>query len=78
MTKEIRTQANIYLGLAYSFRDSVHYLHGRKHGSILANMMKELSFLHLDPWLPDSQDVLRDHHHRDTLPPTRPHLLQKG
>jgi hypothetical protein len=38
------------LGLAYSYRDSKHYHHGRKHGSIQADMVleKELSILHVD------------------------------
>jgi hypothetical protein len=36
------------LGLAYRFRGSVHYHHGRKHGSIQAGMVrKELRVLHL-------------------------------
>ena len=35
--------------LAYSFRGSVHYHHGRKHGSILADMVgEEPRVLHLD------------------------------
>ena len=29
------------MGLAYSFRDSVHYHHGGKHGSIQADMVLE-------------------------------------
>jgi hypothetical protein len=39
------------LELAYSFRDLVHYTHGRKHGSMQADMVreKELIALHLDP-----------------------------
>lgn len=38
------------IGLAYNFRGSVHYQHGRKHGSVLAGMVleKELRVLHLD------------------------------
>ena len=38
------------IGLAYSFRGSVHYHYGRKHGSVQADMVleKELSVLHLD------------------------------
>ena len=36
---------NIPLGLAYRFRSSVHYRHGRKHGSMQADMvLEELSF----------------------------------
>jgi hypothetical protein len=41
---------NLSLGLAYSFRDSIHYHHGRKHGSTQADMvLEELRALHLDP-----------------------------
>jgi len=41
---------NISLGLAYSFRGSVHYPPGRRHGSIQADMVQEeLGVLHLDP-----------------------------
>jgi hypothetical protein len=29
------------LGLAYSFRGSVHYHHGRKHGSMQAGTVQE-------------------------------------
>jgi hypothetical protein len=37
------------LGLAYSFRGSVHYHHGRKHGIRLADMvLEEPRVLHLD------------------------------
>jgi hypothetical protein len=39
---------NIYLGLDYRFRSSVHYHQGRKHGSIQAGMVQdELRVLHL-------------------------------
>jgi hypothetical protein len=37
------------LGLAYSFRGSVHYHQGRKHGSLQADMvLEELRVLQLD------------------------------
>jgi hypothetical protein len=37
------------LGLAYRFRGSAHYHHGRKHGSVQADMvLEELRVLHLD------------------------------
>jgi hypothetical protein len=38
------------LGLAYSFRGSVHYHHDGKHGSIQADMVleKKLRVMHLD------------------------------
>jgi len=47
MTKA--TLINIYLGLAYSFRGSVHHHHGGKHGSVQADLVleKELSVLHI-------------------------------
>ena len=32
---------NVYLGLAYSFRDLVHYHQGWKHGSMQADMVLE-------------------------------------
>ena len=34
-------KSSIYLGLAYSFRGSVHYHHGGKHGSMQADMVLE-------------------------------------
>jgi hypothetical protein len=38
------------LGLAYSFRGSVHHHHGRKHGSAKADIVLESQrVLHLDP-----------------------------
>jgi hypothetical protein len=42
---------NISLGLAYSFKGSVHYHHGGKHGGMQADMMlgNELRGLYLDP-----------------------------
>jgi hypothetical protein len=45
------TKANISLGLTYSFRDSVHYHHGRKRGDMQVDFMlqKELRVLYLDP-----------------------------
>ena len=38
------------MGLAYSFRGSVHYHHGKKHGRIQDDMVleKEQTSLHLD------------------------------
>jgi hypothetical protein len=33
-TRAVLIKENIYLGLAYCFRVSVHYTHGGKHGSI--------------------------------------------
>ena len=42
---------SISLGLAYSFRDSVHYHHGEKHGTMQADTVleKEMRVLHLHP-----------------------------
>ena len=51
MTKATLTKANISLGLAYSFRGSIHYHHGEKHSVGQADrvMEKELRVLYLDP-----------------------------
>ena len=48
MIKASLRKENISLGLAYSFRGSVYYHHGRKHGSIQADTVlgKELRVLH--------------------------------
>jgi hypothetical protein len=40
---------NNQLGLAYSFRDLVHYHHGGKHGSMQVDMMMENELRVLDP-----------------------------
>jgi hypothetical protein len=74
------------LGLAYSFRGSIHYHPGRKHGSIQANtgLEKELRVLCLDPKEARrlslgrsgaEEETFKAHPYSDTLPPTRPHLL---
>jgi hypothetical protein len=91
MTRAILKKPNIKLGLAYSFRGLVHYHHGRKHGSMQADIMlkKELRVLHLDltkartrvPFYTVcslSIRVLKAHLHSDTLPPTRPYRFQQG
>jgi hypothetical protein len=39
MIKAASIEDNISLELAYSFRGSVHYQNGRKHGNIQAGMM---------------------------------------
>jgi hypothetical protein len=50
MTKATLLKANIALGLAYSFRGSVHYHHGGKHGSRQADtVLEESRVLYLDP-----------------------------
>jgi hypothetical protein len=50
MTKATLIKDSISLGLAYSFRSSVHYHRGRKQGSFQAGMgQKELRVLHLVP-----------------------------
>jgi hypothetical protein len=71
------------LGLAYRFRGSVHYHHGRKHGNIQADVaLEEVRVLHLVPMANrrilfsrqlggGSQSPLVS----DTLPPTRPQLI---
>jgi hypothetical protein len=76
------------LGLAYSLRGSVHYHHSGKNSSVQADILleKELRVLHLD--LKAAEGDCVPHWHslnigdskltpRDTLPPTRPHLLNK-
>jgi hypothetical protein len=51
MTTATLIKENISLGLVYSFRGSVHYHHGRKHGGVQADILleKELRVLHFDP-----------------------------
>jgi hypothetical protein len=49
MIKATFINENISLRLVFSFRGLVHYLHGRKHGSMQADMvLKEPSVLHPD------------------------------
>jgi hypothetical protein len=49
VTKTTLTKKIISLERAYSFRDSAHYHHGKKHGSVQADMvLEELRLLHLD------------------------------
>jgi hypothetical protein len=50
MTKATLIKENISLGLAYSFRCSVHYYHSRMHDSMQADMVMEklLRVLHPD------------------------------
>ena len=74
----------IYLGLAYTFRGSVHYHYGRKHGSMQADMIQEeLRVLYLDPTtarkglLPRQlEESLKAHAYSNTLPLTGLYLLQ--
>jgi hypothetical protein len=50
VTEAFLIRANISLGLAYSFRGSLHYHHGRKHGIVQADaVLEEPRVLHLDP-----------------------------
>jgi hypothetical protein len=51
MTIATLIKESISLGLTYSFKGSVLYHHGGKHGSMQADMVleKELRVLHLDP-----------------------------
>ena len=50
MTKATLIFGQHLIGLSYNVRGSVHYHHGRKHGSVQADMVleKELRVLHLD------------------------------
>ena len=48
MTVTAPIRDNISLELIYSFRGPVHYHHGRKHGSVQADMaLEEPKVLHL-------------------------------
>jgi hypothetical protein len=50
MTMATLIKANISLGLAFSFRDSIHYHRVRKQGSMQADMvLEEPRLLHFDP-----------------------------
>ena len=79
---------NIYLGLAYSFRGSVRYHHGGKQGNMHSDtVLEKLRVLHLDLQAAEGDWVtrcslsignLKARSHSDTLPSTRPHLLQQG
>jgi hypothetical protein len=86
MTKAPLIKENISLGLAYSFRDSVLYCHGKKHGNMHTDMVLELRVLHLEPQVAEGDCIpywvklkhkrdLKVHLNSDTLPPVRPHLL---
>jgi hypothetical protein len=88
--KRHHDQGNSYkgqqlIGSPYSFRDSVHYYHGRKHGSIQADVgLEKLKVLQLDLkatsrllyWAELELWSLNIHTHSDTLPLTRLHFLQ--
>jgi hypothetical protein len=69
--------------LTYTFRGFVHYLHGKKHGSVQADMVyMELNIPHLDSQaarreLLSFQD-LKAHPLSDILPLARPNLLEQG
>jgi hypothetical protein len=82
--KESRIKENIYLGLAYSFRDLIHYYHGGMHGSMQADMVLEKELRVLHPHRQQAErhtlDLTRTLETSkpapgDTLPPTRPDLL---
>ena len=50
MNQAAFVKQNNYLGLAYGFRDLVHYGHGGKHGNTLADTVwkRQLRALHSD------------------------------
>ena len=89
MTKATLIKANISLGLAYSFRGSVHYHHVRKHGSVQADMRLERIYILIcrqqetvfhrqtegGSLLHWALGDLKAHLQSDTFPSTRPHLL---
>jgi hypothetical protein len=45
MTTATLTKKNTSLGLAYSFRGSVHYHHGGKYGRVQADMVLKMDLL---------------------------------
>jgi hypothetical protein len=82
--KSYKGKYEIGAGL-YSFRGSVHYHHGRKYGSLQADVVleKELRDLHLylkaaRRWLSLSIGDFKTHPHSNTLPLTRTYILQQG
>ena len=82
MTKASLIKDNIYLGVAYSFRCSVHYSHGEKQDSMQPDMMlDEPRVLHLDPKHPGEDFHLpcAELKNRTSKPsPTVMHFLQQG
>jgi hypothetical protein len=93
MTKATFIKENISLGLAYSFEGSVHYHHGRKHGSCAGRHGVEEPHILEEFYILMFQEARRRlchtgwslsignfkaHPHGNALPPTRPHLLQQG
>jgi hypothetical protein len=91
MTKATFIKENIELGLAYSFRGSDHYHHGRKHDFGQADLvLEEVRVLHLDQkaaWrrldsFHTGQSLSigepKTYLCSDILPSARLHLLQQG
>jgi hypothetical protein len=87
MTKTTLINDNISLGLPYRFRDSVHYHHGGKHGTVQADkVLEEQRVLHLDlqavkrncvvHWAFLNIEDVKAGSHSDTFPLIRPHLLR--
>jgi hypothetical protein len=82
------------IGAVLEFRGLVHYHHGKKHGSLQADMVleKEQQILHLDLQVTEEPVCHREHTlniydfkgshmthpHSATLPPAMPQLLQQG
>jgi hypothetical protein len=57
------------LELTYSFRGSVYYHHGRKYGSMQADLvLEELSVLHHDPKTAQEETVFYNQSRRGSLP----------
>jgi len=76
--RDTMTIANSYkrsqLGLAYSFKGSVHYHHGRKHGSMQADMvLEEPRVLHLDLQASGDRVDTELEHKRPQNPPPQWH-----
>ena len=60
MTRATLIKNFVFIGSGLRFRGLVHYHHGRKHGSMQADMVleKELRVLHLDPKAAEGDHLL--------------------
>ena len=79
MTKATLIKDNILLDLVYRFRVSVHYHHGRKHGSIQACMALEAPrVLHFNLKVTRNRPMMFLRRKLSKPSPTMPHFLQPG
>ena len=80
MTVATLIKYNMQLGLASSFRGSVYYHHGGKHGSMQAGLVPEKFYFFILQAARRSLSIggFKTYLLSDTLLSTRPHLLQSG